>query len=58
MYIQPSENSPIIYPIEMGKEFVLKGEERDGSNVLDEITGLVGWVKKDQLSFNKPTGTL
>ena len=25
MYIQPSEKSPIIYPIEIGKEFVLKG---------------------------------
>jgi len=57
MYIQPSENSSIIYPIEIGKEFVLKGEEGDWLNVLDEITGLVGWVKKDQLSFNKPTGT-
>ena len=58
MYIQPSKNSSIIYPIEIGKEFVLKGEEGDWLNVLDEITGLVGWVKKDQLSFNKPTGTL
>ena len=57
MYIQPSKNSSIIYPIEIGKEFVLKGEEGDWLNVLDEITGLVGWVKKDQLSFNKPTGT-
>ena len=57
MYIQPSENSPIIYPIEIGKEFVLKGEEGDWSNVLDEITGLVGWLRKDQLSLNKPTGT-
>ena len=58
MYIQPSKNSSIIYPIEIGKEFVLKDEEGDWLNVLDEITGLVGWVKKDQLSFNKPTGTL
>ena len=58
MYIQPSENSSIIYPIEIGKEFVLKGEEGNWSNVLDEITGLVGWVRKDQLSLNKPTGTL
>ena len=57
MYIQPSKNSSIIYPIEIGKEFVLKDEEGDWLNVLDEITGLVGWVKKDQLSFNKPTGT-
>ena len=58
MYIQPSENSPIIYPIEIGKEFVLKGEKEEWSNVLDEKTGLVGWIRKDQLSFNKPTGTL
>ena len=57
MYIQPSENSPIIYPIEIGKEFVLKGEEEEWSNVLDEKTGLVGWIRKDQLSLNKPTGT-
>ena len=58
MYIQPSENSPIIYPIEIGKEFVLKGEEEKWSNVLDEKTGLVGWIRKDQLSINKPTGTM
>ena len=58
MFIQPSENSPIIYPIEMGKEFVLKAEDEEWSNVLDEKTGLVGWVRKDQLSSNKPTGTL
>ena len=55
MFIQPSETSPIIYPIEMGKEFVLKAEEEEWSNVLDEKTGLVGWVRKDQLSSNKPT---
>jgi len=57
MYIQPNENSPIIYPIEIGKEFLLKGEEKEWSNVLDERTGLVGWVRKDQLSLDKPTGT-
>jgi len=57
MFIQPSENSPIIYPIEMGKEFLLKAEDGEWSNVLDEKTGLVGWIKKDQLSFDKPTET-
>ena len=57
MFIKPSETSPIIYPIEMGKEFVLKAEKDEWSNVLDEKTGLVGWVKKDQLSPNKPKGT-
>ncbi len=58
MFIQPSENSPIIYPIEIGKEFVLKEEKDEWLNVLDEITGLVGWIRKDQLSFNKPSGTM
>ena len=58
MFIQPSENSPIIYPIEIGKEFVLKEEKDEWLNVLDEITGLVGWIRKDQLSFNKPSATL
>ena len=57
MFFQPSENSPIIYPIEMGKEFLLKAEDGEWSNVLDEKTGLVGWVRKDQLSPNKPKGT-
>ena len=57
MYIQPSENSPIIYPIEVGKEFVLKGEEGEWSNVLDEKTGLVGWIRKDQVTTNKPPTT-
>ena len=57
MFIQPSEKSPIIYPIEMGKEFLLKAEDGEWSNVLDEKTGLVGWVRKDQLSSNKPKGT-
>ncbi|MAI29161.1 MAG: hypothetical protein CMP38_03015 [Rickettsiales bacterium] len=57
MFIQPSENSPIIYPIEIGKEFVLKDEKEEWSNVLDERTGLVGWVRKDQLSRDKPDGT-
>jgi len=56
MFIQPSEKSPIIYPIEMGKEFLLKDEDGEWSNVLDEKTGLVGWVRKDQLSPNKPKG--
>ena len=58
MFIQPSETSPIIYPIEMGKEFVLRAEKDEWSKVLDEKTGLVGWVKKDQLSLEKPSETL
>ena len=58
MFIQPSENSPIIYPIEIGKEFVLEGEKDEWLNVLDEKTGLVGWIRKDQLSSKKPSETV
>ena len=37
---------------------MLKEEKDEWLNVLDEITGLVGWIRKDQLSFNKPSATL
>ena len=54
IYIQPSSDSPVIYPIEMGKELVLRDEKNGWSNVLDEKTGLVGWIQKDQISSIKP----
>ena len=53
IYIQPSSDSPVIYPIEMGKELVLRDEKNGWSNVLDEKTGLVGWIQKDQISSIK-----
>ena len=47
IYIEPSTDSPIIYPIEMGKEFILKKEADGWIKVLDEKTGLVGWIQKE-----------
>ena len=54
IYMQPSVDSPIIYPIEQGKELILKKNQDDWANVLDEKTGLVGWIQKDFISKNKP----
>ena len=53
MYMQPNIDSPIIYPIEQGKELVLKKIRTDWANVLDEKTGLVGWIQK--ILFQKKT---
>ena len=54
MYMQLSSDSPIIYPIEQGKELILKKNQEDWANVLDEKTGLVGWIQKDFISKSKP----
>ena len=54
MYMQPSEDSPIIYPIEQGKELILKKNQDNWANVLDEQTGLVGWIQKEFISKIKP----
>ena len=54
IYMQPSADSPIIYPIEQGKELILKKDQNDWANVLDEKTGLVGWIQKDFISEEKP----
>ena len=54
IHIQPTMDSPVIYPIEMGKELILKDEKNDWLNVLDEKTGLVGWIQKELISENKP----
>ena len=55
MYMQPSSDSPIIYPIEQGKELILKKNQEDWANVLDEKTGLVGWIQKDFISKKQTT---
>ena len=54
IFMQPSVDSPIIYPIEQGKELILKKNQDDWANVLDEKTGLVGWIQKDFISKKKP----
>ena len=52
--MQPSVDSPIIYPIEQGKELILKKKQDNWANVLDEKTGLVGWIQNELISKNKP----
>ena len=58
LYIKPNIESPIIYPIDLGKELIIKKKEEKWYNVLDEQTGLVGWVQKEFLSNEKPENNL
>ena len=53
IYIQPSVDSPIVYPIEQGKKLILKKNQDEWANVLDEKTGLVGWIQKELISKKK-----
>ena len=54
IHMQPNSDSPVIYPIEQGKELILKNEKKNWANVLDEKTGLVGWIQKELISKQKP----
>ena len=51
--MQPSVESPIIYPIELGKKLILKKNQDEWANVLDEKTGLVGWIQKEVIVKGK-----
>ena len=53
-FMNPKEDAPIIYPVELGKKMNLKGSNDLWYNVLDERTGLVGWVLKENYSKEKP----
>ena len=46
----------MIYPIEIGKELIVKQSKGDWLNVLDQKTGLMGWIQKDFISSEKPSG--
>jgi len=54
IYMQPNIESPVIYPIEQGKELLFKNDKNNWANVLDEKTGLVGWIQKELISKQKP----
>ena len=56
IYIEPRSDSPMIYPIEIGKELIVKQSKGDWVNVLDQKTGLMGWIHKDFISSEKPSG--
>ena len=54
LYMQPDASSPIIYPVDHAKELIKKKKQVNWINVLDEKTGLVGWVLDEDFSESKP----
>ena len=57
-YMSPNTDSPIIYPVELGHKMLVK-EKNDGwVKVLDDRTGLVGWVLIDSFSDKEPINNL
>ena len=52
--MEPDNKSPIIYPLEIGHKMKLKKESGGWYNVLDEITGIEGWVLKSDFGTEKP----
>ena len=53
-FMDPNIESSIIYPVEMGKELSLKNSEDKWFQGLDQTTGLVGWVLKEDFGYTKP----
>jgi hypothetical protein len=52
--MQPDASSPVIYPVDHAKELIKKKKQGNWINVLDEKTGLVGWVLDEDFSESKP----
>jgi hypothetical protein len=53
-YINPKLDSPVIYPIDQGKEMILIKKQSEWLNVMDKQTGLVGWSLGENFVFSKP----
>ena len=53
-YMNPQIDAPIIYPVEQGKEMIVKKNKDSWYNVLDRRTGLMGWVLQEHFSLTKP----
>lgn len=53
-YMSPNLESPVIYPIDIGKEMVLIEEKQEWMNLMDKQTGLVGWSLSENFSLEKP----
>lgn len=53
-HMHPDQNSPIIYPIELGHEMVVEERKGEWINVKDKITGLKGWVFSENFSEVNP----
>ena len=49
-HMNSSLDSPVIYPVDQGKEMVLLGKENNWLNLLDSKTGLVGWSLDENFS--------
>ena len=56
IYVEPSIEASIIYPIELGKEMILKETKDEWYYLLDELTGLAGWGLKEDFALEKPKG--
>ena len=54
LFMQPDVSSPVIYPVDHAKEFKKMKKQGNWINVLDEKTGLVGWVLEEDFSDSKP----
>ncbi len=54
LYMKPDIDAPVIYPLEHSHELLAKKKVGDWINVLDEKTGLVGWVLTTDFSMNMP----
>ena len=54
LYMNPSDNAPIIYPVELGKLMFVEDSNEVWFKVLDKRTGLMGWVLKENYSSEKP----
>lgn len=57
-YISPSVDSPIIYPLELGHQMVVQEKKKDWIKVIDNKTGLIGWVFEKNFSRNKPNKSI
>ncbi len=57
-HMNSSLDSPVIYPVDQGKEMVLLGKENNWLNLLDSKTGLVGWSLDENFSKEKPDNIL
>ena len=55
--MNPENNSPMIYPLELGHEMKVIKNNDNWLNVTDEKTGLNGWVLSDDFGPQKPEGS-
>lgn len=54
LYMKPDISSPVIYPVDHAKELIKNKKQGNWINVLDQKTGLVGWVLEEDFSESKP----